>query len=78
MARTEKILAATLLGMIFMTPAFAETTPCPTCDRSQPSMREQIKAERAKYDRENVKTTARPWDGLRLGRAEPDRKPPPN
>ena len=39
-------------------------------------MRERIKVDRERYDRDNVKTTARPWDGLNLGRVLPDKKAP--
>jgi hypothetical protein len=49
--------------------AGAEENGCKACDlqKQESSHREQIKAERAKYDRENEKIIARPWDVIRDG-----------
>jgi hypothetical protein len=42
---------------------------CKGCDtqKQESSHREQIKADRAKYDRENEKIIARPWDVIKDG-----------
>jgi len=42
---------------------------CKGCDiqKEESPHREQIKADRAKYDRENEKITARPWDVIKDG-----------
>jgi hypothetical protein len=49
--------------------AIADTPSCKECDpqgqESSQSHREQIKADRAKYDRENEKIIARPWDVIK-------------
>ena len=49
--------------------AVADTPACKECDpqgqESTNSHREQIKADRAKYDRENEKIIARPWDVIK-------------
>ncbi len=49
--------------------AIADTLSCKDCDpqaqESAKSHREQIKADRAKYDRENANVTARPWDAIK-------------
>jgi hypothetical protein len=48
---------------------------CKGCDpqKLESSHREQIKADRAKYDRENEKVTARPWDVNKDGKPVPDK-----
>jgi hypothetical protein len=54
---------------LFTTGAVADNPPCKECDPqgqdSSKSHREQIKADRAKYDRENEKIIARPWDTIK-------------
>jgi hypothetical protein len=72
-----KIFLTLLIVAILGVPAAggaAETAGCPGCDsqKQESTHREQIKADRAKYDRENEKVTARPWDGIK------DDKPQPN
>jgi hypothetical protein len=63
------ILAVTATG------AAAEETDCKGCDpqKLESSHREQIKADRAKYDRENEKVTARPWDVIKGDKAAADK-----
>jgi hypothetical protein len=60
----------------FASAAAAEPSGCKECDRQkeESSHREQIKADRAKYDRENEKVTARPWDTSRDDKLLPDKK----
>jgi hypothetical protein len=71
MTNFSKLFIVAILG-VFATGAAAEDIGCKGCDpkKLEDSHREQIKADRAKYDRENEKVTARPWD-LK------DDKPPP-
>jgi hypothetical protein len=62
----------------FATGAVADTSSaCKDCDPqgqdSSKSHREQIKADRAKYDRENEKIIARPWDGIRDNKPLPEK-----
>jgi hypothetical protein len=68
-------LAAWVFGLV-SADAIAEPAPCPTCDKPKElTMREQIKAERERYQRENVQNpTTRPWDGMHLGRVDQDKK----
>ena len=68
---------AILTSSILTAQAVAEPAPCTECENSKPlTIREQIKADRAKYDRENAKTIARPWDGMNLGQAKVEKKTP--
>jgi hypothetical protein len=55
--------------------AAAEETGCKGCDpqKQESTHREQIKADRAKYDRENEKVTARPWDVIKNDKPLPDK-----
>jgi hypothetical protein len=59
MIKLSKVLIATILA-IFATGATADETVCKGCDpqKQESSHREQIKADRAKYDRENLDTGA--------------------
>jgi len=61
--------------VVFATGARAEATSCKGCDpkEHEGSIREQIKADRAKYDRENEKVTARPWDVKKDDKPLPDK-----
>jgi hypothetical protein len=49
---------------VLATAAAAEPADCKGCDpqKQESSHRDQIKADRAKYDREDKEITARPWD----------------
>jgi hypothetical protein len=62
----------------FVTGAVADTSACKECDPkgqdSSSAHREQIRADRAKYDRENEKIIARPWDGIRDDKPLPEKK----
>lgn len=62
---------------LFGTAAVADTPACKECDpqgqESSSSHREQIKADRAKYDRENQKIIARPWDVIKGDKLPPDK-----
>jgi hypothetical protein len=62
----SRLFIFAVLGM-FASAAAAEPSGCKECDRQKEESvhREQIKADRAKYDRENEKVTARPWDGTK-------------
>jgi hypothetical protein len=78
MSRKSKIiLVVAFASPALVSQAFAETAPpCTGCDTPKElTIREQIKAEREKYDRENAKITARPWDTI-LGQIKIDKKPP--
>ncbi len=70
-----KLFIVSILVM-FASAAVAEPSDCKDCDRQkeESAHREQIKAERAKYDRENEKVTARPWDGTRYDRSPRDKE----
>jgi hypothetical protein len=59
---------------VYATGLAAAETDCKGCDpqKLESSHREQIKTDRAKYDRENEKVTARPWD------VDKNDKPPPD
>ena len=61
--------------MALATGAAAEVIGCKGCDpkEHEGSIREQIKADRAKYDRENEKVTARPWDVKKDDKPLPDK-----
>jgi hypothetical protein len=63
MTNFSKLFIIGILGVL-ATGATADTIACQGCDpqKQESSHREQIKADRAKYDRENEKVTARPWD----------------
>ena len=77
MSYAFKFLIATAAVTLFAFSALAETAPCTNCDQpKEQTMRERIKSDREKYDRENLKTTARPWDGLNLGRGQPGKPDP--
>jgi hypothetical protein len=55
--------------------AAAEAVGCKGCEpqKQESDHREQIKADRAKYDRENEKVTARPWDVIKDDKPLPDK-----
>jgi hypothetical protein len=59
------------------TGAVADTPACKECDPqgqdNSSSHREQIKADRAKYDRENEKIIARPWDVIKDDKPLPEK-----
>ena len=77
MSYAWKLLIVAAAGGFLALEALAEPAPCPACDApKEQTMRERIKADRERYDRDNVKTTARPWDGLYLGRVQPDKAAP--
>lgn len=77
MSHALKFLIATAAGTLFAFNALAEPAPCTACDPpKEQTMRERIKADREKYDVDNLKTTARPWDGLNLGRGQPGKPEP--
>jgi hypothetical protein len=59
---------------VYATGLAAAETDCKGCDpqKLESSHREQIRTDRAKYDRENEKATARPWD------VDKNDKPPPD
>ena len=71
MKNFSKLFIVAVLGVLGAD-ASAEPIGCKGCDppKLEDSHREQIKADRAKYDRENEKVTARPWDVVK------DDKPP--
>jgi hypothetical protein len=73
MKNFSKLLFVTVLG-VTATAVAAEPIGCKDCDpqKEESSHREQIKADRAKYDRENDKVIARPWHVIK------DDKPPPD
>jgi len=77
MAYRLKLVFAACAATLWAAPALADDpVACAPCDPPKPlTMREQIKADRAKYDRENLKTIARPWDGMNLGRPAPTAPP---
>jgi hypothetical protein len=60
------------------TAAAADPPACKECDPqvqdSSKSHREQIKAERDRYDRENEKVIARPWDVTKGDKLLPEKK----
>ena len=71
----SRLLVVAVLGML-ASAAAAEPSGCKECDRQKEDSahRDQIKADRAKYDRENEKVTARPWDLSRDDKLLPDKK----
>ena len=73
MTRISKLFVLAIFAA-FAGGVAAGETDCKGCDPQKPegSHREQIKTDRAKYDRENEKVTARPWD------ANKDEKPLPD
>ena len=74
MAHPSKLFIVAVLAM-FASAAAAETSGCKECDpqKEENSHREQIKADRAKYDHENEKVTTRPWDVSKDDKTLPDR-----
>lgn len=60
---------------VYATGLAAAETDCKGCDpqKLESSHREQIRTDRAKYDRENEKVTARPWDANKDDRLLPDK-----
>ena len=69
MTNFSKLLIAAFLG-VSSNYAAADEPDCKGCDpqKLESSLREQIKADRAKYDRENENVTARPWDVIKDGK----------
>ncbi len=67
------LIAASVLA----TNALADPPVCKECglegQDSTGSHREQLKADRAKYDRENEKAVARPWDVIKNDKPAPDK-----
>jgi hypothetical protein len=63
------------LFAVYATSLAAAETDCKGCDpqKLESSHREQIKIDRAKYDRENEKVTARPWDANKDDRLLPNK-----
>ena len=72
MTNLSKLFIAAIVGM-FSTGAVGKEISCESCapPKQESSHREQIKAERAKYDRENEKATARPWDVIKEDKPQP-------
>jgi hypothetical protein len=71
-----RVLTLLLLGLascggISFT-ALAASEPCKNCNATtEPTIREQIKAERARdADRVAKESTSRPWDGKDIGQAK--------
>jgi hypothetical protein len=79
MKNFSKLFIVAILGVL-ATEATAEPIGCKGCDpqKEESSHREQIKIDRAKYDRENEKVTARPWDLKKDDKPLPDEKPLPD
>jgi hypothetical protein len=63
MKNFSRLFIVAILGVL-ATGVTAETSGCKGCDpkEQESSIRDKIRADRAKYDRENEKITARPWD----------------
>jgi hypothetical protein len=63
MKNFSRLFIVAILGVL-ATGAPADTIGCKGCDAKEQvtSARDKIRADRAKYDRENEKVTARPWD----------------
>ena len=78
MINFSRLFIVAILGVL-ATDATAETIGCNGCDpkEQESSHRDKIKADRAKYDRENEKVTARPWD-VKKANPLPGEKPPPD
>jgi hypothetical protein len=74
MKNFSKLFIVAALG-VFGADATAEPIVCKGCDppKQEDSHREQIKADRAKYDRENEKVTARPWDLVKGDKLQPEK-----
>jgi hypothetical protein len=74
MTHFSKLFIVAILGVL-ATGAAAETIGCKGCDaqKLESSHRDQIKADRAKYDRENEKVIARPWDVIKDDKPLPDK-----
>jgi hypothetical protein len=74
MKNFSKLLIVAVLGVLG-TDASAEPIVCKGCDppKQEETHREQIKADRAKYDRENEKATARPWDVVKDDKLPPEK-----
>ena len=71
----SKLILITFLELL-ATSAFADTLACKGCEDQKStatSPRDQIKADRAKYDQENGLVTARPWDGNRPETGKPQK-----
>jgi hypothetical protein len=68
MTKFSKLLLVSILGVLSNGTGAAENS-CKGCDikKEESAHREQIKADRAKYDRENERITARPWDVIKDG-----------
>jgi len=75
MTYISRFLVAAILAVIASCAA-AGTLPCTACDptKQDSSHRDQIRAERAKYNRENEKIIARPWDVIKPDRPDLDKK----
>jgi hypothetical protein len=60
---------------VYATGLSAAEVDCKGCDpqKLESSHREQIRIDRAKYDRENEKITARPWDVNKDDKPQPDK-----
>jgi len=72
-----KLLVAAIVSSLLVCQAVAEPAPCATCDAPKSmTVREKIKADREKYERDDVKTVARPWDGESFGRSKRDNPAP--
>ena len=82
MANFSKLLIVAILGVL-STGAAADEPACRGCAPKGPETtpqgqedthRDQIKAARANYDRENEKITARPWDVIKDDKPLPEKK----
>lgn len=74
----SRLFIVAVLGM-FASAATAEPSGCKECDsqknqKEESAHREQTKIDRAKYERENEKVTARPWDGTKNDRLLRDKE----
>jgi hypothetical protein len=70
-----RLFIVAIVGVL-ATGAVADTPACKDCPQGQDSSsshREQIKADRAKYDRENEKIIARPWDVIKDDKPLPEK-----
>lgn len=65
----------TAVFAVYATGVAAAEIDCKGCDpqKLENSHREQIRTDRAKYDRENEKVTARPWDVNKDDKPLPDK-----
>jgi hypothetical protein len=82
MTNFSKLFIVALLGVL-STSAAADEPACRGCapqgqdsipQRQESTHRDQIKADRAKYDLENEKLTARPWDAVKSDKLSPEKK----